>query len=699
MAKTILSDAGYEVAVVSNGAAAYKKIQESPPDILILDIFMPGYSGLEICEKIRAERSTASIPVLLTVGKMEPYRPEDGARVEADGVIVKPFEASDLLTVMQQFEAKITAARARTAPKTAAAPPPPPDPSQWSMPPAEEFAAEEVPPARSVEMSREEGSSAAFGDFFGEHEAPSSESADNFSATPESNFQGQASPDASTEDLTSGFTSAPSTSPAEHASFFSSAAESAPSPMTSPASETKAEFRPFSSEESSSAAAVSPPSPSKAEADVAPPKLGPNDTQPIYTNLSDQEPQKISATPSAPATAPNLDFAGQAAMVPAPVASVPPAVRATPPPPPPSPPAAHPKQEVMKSGWESPFGTLPAENAAAAPEADLQEDWESASAAPGAAKAQSHPPEMQSFASTPEPAAELQAVHQEGPVAGASPGKPGEAHEEDILDLSEAELAASVTTQPAAEVPSAEPPPAHAAPRARVVSQEPQAPAQRPKFASLPLDSAVDIAPEPETEDDDILEAQPLSRVHGFGATSALAAGVQSGFAGQAESDDILGESAGHPHSTGADPALIADPSEMANAFPTRFGLDNPEPAVVGLAADAPQIYTQPVQEPASEYSMFEDDILAETDDSPLAPPPAGGEQIHLIQSGVHTATAAPEAPPQESSAPPTQAAPAPAEKFSEDVVARLVQNVMEQLRPNLVAEITRQLKEQKPSV
>src|SRR5947208_8490708 len=107
MGKRILSEGGYDVVAVSNGAAAVKKIAEQKPDIIILDVYMPGYSGLEVCEKVRGSLETLKIPVLLTVGKMEPYKPEDANRVKADGVIIKPFEASDLLAIMKKFEERI----------------------------------------------------------------------------------------------------------------------------------------------------------------------------------------------------------------------------------------------------------------------------------------------------------------------------------------------------------------------------------------------------------------------------------------------------------------------------------------------------------------------------------------------------------------------------------------------------------------
>src|ERR1700694_3956310 len=107
MGKKILTEAGYEVIAVSNGAAAVKKIAEHKPDIIILDVYSPGYSGLEVCEKVRASIETMKTPVLLTVGKMEPYKPEDANRVKADGVIIKPFEASDLLAIVKKLEERI----------------------------------------------------------------------------------------------------------------------------------------------------------------------------------------------------------------------------------------------------------------------------------------------------------------------------------------------------------------------------------------------------------------------------------------------------------------------------------------------------------------------------------------------------------------------------------------------------------------
>jgi CheY-like chemotaxis protein len=107
MGRKILADAGYEVIAVNNGSAALKKIAELKPDLVILDVYMPGYSGLEVCQRLKESQESARIPVLLSVGKLEPFKPEEAQRVRADGYIVKPFEASELLSALSKLEDKV----------------------------------------------------------------------------------------------------------------------------------------------------------------------------------------------------------------------------------------------------------------------------------------------------------------------------------------------------------------------------------------------------------------------------------------------------------------------------------------------------------------------------------------------------------------------------------------------------------------
>lgn len=107
MGRKILTDAGYEVLTVNNGSAALKRIAEVHPDLIVLDVYMPGYSGLEVCQRIKDSRESAQIPVLLTVGKLEPFKQEEARRVRADAFIIKPFEATELLAALGKLEDKL----------------------------------------------------------------------------------------------------------------------------------------------------------------------------------------------------------------------------------------------------------------------------------------------------------------------------------------------------------------------------------------------------------------------------------------------------------------------------------------------------------------------------------------------------------------------------------------------------------------
>jgi CheY-like chemotaxis protein len=99
--RKILTEAGYDVVTASNGLEALRKLNEASPALAILDIFMPGYTGFEICEKLRSVPATAALPVVLSVGKMEPFREEDATKVGANGTLAKPFVAEQMLAVIR----------------------------------------------------------------------------------------------------------------------------------------------------------------------------------------------------------------------------------------------------------------------------------------------------------------------------------------------------------------------------------------------------------------------------------------------------------------------------------------------------------------------------------------------------------------------------------------------------------------------
>jgi CheY-like chemotaxis protein len=132
MGKEILSAEGFEVVTVSNGSAALKKLRESRPDLVLADVFMPGNNGYEVCQAIKADAGLTDIPVVLLVGAMEPYDPEEGRKVKADGVITKPLQSSTLVSIVKQLLAPLEGAPAESKRAVRQRPPalePPPLPS------------------------------------------------------------------------------------------------------------------------------------------------------------------------------------------------------------------------------------------------------------------------------------------------------------------------------------------------------------------------------------------------------------------------------------------------------------------------------------------------------------------------------------------------------------------------------------------
>jgi DNA-binding response OmpR family regulator len=79
---------GFLVQVVGDGPSAVAAVRQSPPDLMILDIMLPGFDGLEVCRRIQAERP---VPVLMLTARDDETDQLVGLAVGADDYMVKPF--------------------------------------------------------------------------------------------------------------------------------------------------------------------------------------------------------------------------------------------------------------------------------------------------------------------------------------------------------------------------------------------------------------------------------------------------------------------------------------------------------------------------------------------------------------------------------------------------------------------------------
>ena len=90
----LLRREGYEVSVVDNGLAALEVVDQSPPDVMLLDLMLPGLSGTEVCREVRTR---SSLPIIMLSAKDSEIDIVVGLELGADDYVTKPYSSRELL--------------------------------------------------------------------------------------------------------------------------------------------------------------------------------------------------------------------------------------------------------------------------------------------------------------------------------------------------------------------------------------------------------------------------------------------------------------------------------------------------------------------------------------------------------------------------------------------------------------------------
>jgi DNA-binding response OmpR family regulator len=93
----IFARAGFDVRVEVDGPATLAAARASPPDLLVLDLLMPGLSGLEVCQAVRADPATATVPIMMLSAAALADDLVAGRAAGADDYLSKPFQSADLV--------------------------------------------------------------------------------------------------------------------------------------------------------------------------------------------------------------------------------------------------------------------------------------------------------------------------------------------------------------------------------------------------------------------------------------------------------------------------------------------------------------------------------------------------------------------------------------------------------------------------
>lgn len=99
----LLIKAGMTILEAKDGAEAQKKIEASPPDLVVLDIVMPNMNGYELTRWIKSNPKTKDVPVVICSSKGEEFDRYWGMKQGADAYIAKPFRPNEMVETVKQL--------------------------------------------------------------------------------------------------------------------------------------------------------------------------------------------------------------------------------------------------------------------------------------------------------------------------------------------------------------------------------------------------------------------------------------------------------------------------------------------------------------------------------------------------------------------------------------------------------------------
>ena len=93
----LLKQAGFRVRTVSDGEAALAAIAQEPPDLVLLDVMIPGRDGYAVCQEIRSNPAWRGMRIIMLTAKGGDIQREKGLSLGADDYVTKPFSTRELV--------------------------------------------------------------------------------------------------------------------------------------------------------------------------------------------------------------------------------------------------------------------------------------------------------------------------------------------------------------------------------------------------------------------------------------------------------------------------------------------------------------------------------------------------------------------------------------------------------------------------
>jgi two-component system, OmpR family, alkaline phosphatase synthesis response regulator PhoP len=92
-----LQRAGFEADIVGSGRDVLPRVKKAPPDVLLLDVMLPGLDGLEVCRAVRGDQQLAGMPIIMVTARAEESDRIVGLELGADDYITKPFSPNEVI--------------------------------------------------------------------------------------------------------------------------------------------------------------------------------------------------------------------------------------------------------------------------------------------------------------------------------------------------------------------------------------------------------------------------------------------------------------------------------------------------------------------------------------------------------------------------------------------------------------------------
>lgn len=106
--QSALQSEGYEVETAANGQDCLEAAKANPPDLILLDVMMPGMSGFDVLRELKAHDPTSRIPIIMLTGLSERKKIQEALASGIDYYIIKPFDFHDLIIKVHQVLSEAT---------------------------------------------------------------------------------------------------------------------------------------------------------------------------------------------------------------------------------------------------------------------------------------------------------------------------------------------------------------------------------------------------------------------------------------------------------------------------------------------------------------------------------------------------------------------------------------------------------------